>query len=106
MAIKLNPQASKAYYRSGRALIELERYEDALDACQRCLAFDANNLSVKNLIKDADTKIEKRNAALKEKERKANEAKAEKELLELSCAVRPFIPELSLSIRPLLTNLA
>ena len=45
-AIGVNPQSSKAYYRSAMALIALERYDDALDACDRCLQFDKDNKTV------------------------------------------------------------
>ena len=45
-AIALNPQSSKAYYRSALALNALERYDEALDCCERCLQFDKGNKSV------------------------------------------------------------
>ncbi|KAH8118482.1 hypothetical protein DFH11DRAFT_1502486 [Phellopilus nigrolimitatus] len=48
-AITQNPECSKAYYRSAHALLSLERPEDALDACVRCLNFDPDNAGVKAL---------------------------------------------------------
>ena len=42
-AISTNPHSSKAYYRSAMALVALERYNEALDACDRCLQFDQEN---------------------------------------------------------------
>ncbi|TBU33271.1 40S ribosomal protein S7 [Dichomitus squalens] len=45
-AIEVNIQSSKAYYRSAMALIALERYDEALDACDRCLQFDKDNRTV------------------------------------------------------------
>ncbi|KAJ8481730.1 hypothetical protein ONZ51_g5828 [Trametes cubensis] len=45
-AISVNPKCSKAYYRSALALIALERYDEALDCCDRCLQFDKENKAV------------------------------------------------------------
>ncbi|KAJ7638502.1 hypothetical protein FB45DRAFT_976662 [Roridomyces roridus] len=47
-ALTLNPKSSKAYYRSALALLALERAEEALDCCDRCLLFDADNKGVQN----------------------------------------------------------
>ncbi|PAV21144.1 40S ribosomal S7 [Pyrrhoderma noxium] len=63
-AITLNSRQSKAYYRSAQALMALGRPDEALDACQRCLEFDPDNLGVK---------------ALGERARKLQEAKEKKE---------------------------
>lgn len=48
-AISLNPKASKAYYRSARALFTLDRYVQAVDCCMRCLEFDPENTGVLSL---------------------------------------------------------
>ncbi|KAI0677475.1 40S ribosomal protein S7 [Trametes maxima] len=45
-AIGVNPKSSKAFYRSAMALIALERYDEALDCCDRCLDFDKGNKAV------------------------------------------------------------
>lgn len=45
-ALQLNPKSSKAYYRSSLALLALERLEQALDCCDRCLQFDPDNKGV------------------------------------------------------------
>ncbi|KAI0352883.1 40S ribosomal protein S7 [Trametes cingulata] len=63
-AIGLNPQSSKAYYRSALSLIALERYDEALDCCDRCLQYDKDNKSVQ---------------AAREKAAKLKEAKDRKE---------------------------
>ncbi|KAG8965887.1 hypothetical protein FRC03_012819 [Tulasnella sp. 419] len=56
----INPKSSKAHYRAGQALVELERYEEALDCCDRCLAFDGINSSVRTLRdRAARLKVEK-----------------------------------------------
>ncbi|KXN86297.1 Hsp70/Hsp90 co-chaperone cns1 [Leucoagaricus sp. SymC.cos] len=46
-AISNNEKCSKAYYRSALALLALDRVNEALDCCERCLAFDSNNTGVK-----------------------------------------------------------
>ncbi|KAI0660911.1 40S ribosomal protein S7 [Cubamyces menziesii] len=63
-AISVNPKCSKAYYRSALALIALERYDEALDCCDRCLQFDKENKAVQ---------------ATREKAAKLKEAKERKE---------------------------
>ncbi|KAI0375711.1 40S ribosomal protein S7 [Pilatotrama ljubarskyi] len=63
-AIGMNPQSSKAYYRSALALTALERYDEALDCCDRCLQFDKDNKGVQ---------------AAREKAAKLQEAKERKE---------------------------
>ncbi|KAF7971044.1 hypothetical protein HWV62_22171 [Athelia sp. TMB] len=45
-ALQLNPKSSKAYYRSSLALLALERLEQVLDCCDRCLQFDPDNKGV------------------------------------------------------------
>ncbi|KAF8211486.1 hypothetical protein K438DRAFT_1569148 [Mycena galopus ATCC 62051] len=45
-ALTLNPKSSKAFYRSALALIALERADEALDCCDRCLTFDLDNKGV------------------------------------------------------------
>ena len=65
VAITLNAKSSKAYYCSALALVALERYEEAVDSCSRCLSFDPTNQSV---------------FALKEKAGKLHDAKISKEL--------------------------
>ena len=41
--LTINPKSSKAYFRSASSLKVLERYEEAIDCCNRCLAYDAEN---------------------------------------------------------------
>ncbi|KAH7914383.1 40S ribosomal protein S7 [Hygrophoropsis aurantiaca] len=48
-ALTLNTRSSKAYYRSAVALLALERLDEALDSCDRCLAFDSDNEGVKSI---------------------------------------------------------
>ena len=64
--LALNPQSSKAFYRSGLALIALDRLDEALDCCARCLSFDGNNKGVQT-VRDQAT------SAKTEKDRKEQE---------------------------------
>ncbi|KAJ4472153.1 40S ribosomal protein S7 [Lentinula aciculospora] len=52
-ALSSNPKSSKAYYRSAMALIALERLEEAIDCCARCLEFDKHNNGVQDVLKRA-----------------------------------------------------
>jgi small subunit ribosomal protein S7e len=45
-ALTINPNSSKAYYRSSLALLALDRVDEALDCCNRCLEFDKDNKSM------------------------------------------------------------
>jgi tetratricopeptide (TPR) repeat protein len=48
-ALSINHRSSKAFYRSALALIALERLEEALDCCDRCLSFDPDNKGVQSV---------------------------------------------------------
>jgi tetratricopeptide (TPR) repeat protein len=48
-AISNNGKCSKAYYRSALALLALDRVDEAIDCCNRCLAFDSSNTVIRNL---------------------------------------------------------
>jgi len=66
MALTTNPTCSKAYYRSSLALLALERVDEALDCCNRCLACDGQNKGVQ----DVKAHVEKAKTEKEEKERK------------------------------------
>ncbi|KAG8692499.1 hypothetical protein FRC08_009735 [Ceratobasidium sp. 394] len=51
-ALTLNLRSTKGYYRAARALIHYERYEEAIDCCQRALAFEPENEAIKSLLED------------------------------------------------------
>jgi tetratricopeptide (TPR) repeat protein len=73
-ALGLNPKSSKAFYRSALALLALERMEEALDCCDRCLAFDSNNAGVKT-VKERVVKAKE----IKDKKEKAKEERLRQE---------------------------
>jgi len=79
-AITLNPKSSKAFYRSASALVALDRPEEAVDACARCLAFDPNNAGV-NILKhraEAATAANQKKKADREARRRNEESLANK----------------------------
>ncbi|KAG0699875.1 40S ribosomal protein S7 [Suillus ampliporus] len=65
-ALTLNTKSSKAYYRSAVALLALDRIEESLDCCERCLEYDPENSGVRS-VRDHSA------AAKAEKDRKENE---------------------------------
>ncbi|TFL05546.1 40S ribosomal protein S7 [Pterulicium gracile] len=73
-ALGLNPQSSKAFYRSAMALGSLERYEEALDCCNLCLGFDVQNAVVRTL-RDSLA----RSKALKEKKERERDERVKRE---------------------------
>lgn len=80
-AIQLNIRSSKAYYRSALALIALDRPEEALDCCDRCLAFDKENASVKATRERAEKLVATNVAKEAEKQRKVVEERIKKQRL-------------------------
>jgi tetratricopeptide (TPR) repeat protein len=73
-ALTLNSQCSKALYRSTLALIALERYEEALDCCSKCLAFDSDNKAIAQLQEKA-----KRLKVIKDEKERVREERLQKE---------------------------
>ncbi|KAG8690793.1 hypothetical protein FRC11_009075, partial [Ceratobasidium sp. 423] len=79
LVLETDPQSPKALFRAAKALVKLRRYEEALDACDRCLAFDPGNGGVKSIKaisqKELDLKVkkakQKAEAEEKEKAKKA-----------------------------------
>ncbi|KAI9736121.1 MAG: hypothetical protein M1835_003337 [Candelina submexicana] len=65
----LNPSNVKAWYRSGRACLALDKIPEAQDACSRGLEVDPENSTLKNL----KANINERKAVVEEKNRKTRE---------------------------------
>ncbi|KAL7950116.1 HSP90 associated protein [Trichoderma barbatum] len=84
-AIRLNPRNVKAYYRSGKALLAVDRIEEADDVCARGLAIEPENKALRSV---ADG-IVKRATTLDELKRKAaaREAKKQRRALLLKTAI-------------------
>ncbi|OJD32627.1 tpr repeat protein [Diplodia corticola] len=70
----INPLNVKAWYRSATALLALDKIPEAEDSCERGLAIDASNASLKTL----KSKIATRKKHLKETERKREERETKK----------------------------
>ncbi|KAM5348259.1 hypothetical protein ACJ41O_008083 [Fusarium nematophilum] len=51
-ALRLNPRNLKAYYRSARALLAVDRIEEADDVCARGLSLDGSNASLRGVADD------------------------------------------------------
>ncbi|KAI0052603.1 40S ribosomal protein S7 [Auriscalpium vulgare] len=83
-AITINDKSSKAFYRSGLALMALERVDEAIDCCERCLQFDAQNAGVKSLREKAVTRKEEKEK--KERERQARMRAEEERMRRLTKA--------------------
>lgn len=87
-AIMVNTKSSKAYYRSALALVALERYDEAVDSCSRCLSFDPTNQPVVSLKEKAgklhDAKVKKE----QEKQERLRLAEEERRRLQLAFKVR------------------
>ncbi|KAF5363738.1 hypothetical protein D9756_000603 [Leucocoprinus leucothites] len=77
-AISNNEKCSKAYYRSALALLALERVDEAIDCCKRCLAFDHDNTGVRTVYEGtlkAKKEKEAREQAREQRIKKEQEAK-------------------------------
>lgn len=87
-ALKLNPANVKALYRSARALLAVDRIEEADDACARGLALDEGNKALQAVARDIIARAEHVAAAKrKEAERLAREERR-KMLLKAAVAAR------------------
>ncbi|KAG2148102.1 40S ribosomal protein S7 [Suillus clintonianus] len=83
-ALTLNTKSSKAYYRSAMALFALERFEESLDCCERCLEYDPDNQGVKSARdRSAKAKAEKSRKE-SEKQERIHREQREKKLLQVA----------------------
>ncbi|KAJ3857162.1 40S ribosomal protein S7 [Lentinula lateritia] len=80
-ALGQNPKSSKAYYRSAMALVALDRLEEAIDCCTRCLEFDKDNKGVLGVLEHAaKSKATKDKVDLERKEKLRQELLAKAKL--------------------------
>lgn len=86
-ALKINDHSSKAYYRSASALFALDRLEEALDCCDRCLKFDKDNKPMQDLRAKVLEKKEKKDKITREREEKSRREREEKALLTIAFRV-------------------
>lgn len=85
--LELNPRHVKALYRSARALLALDRVEEALDCCEHALAIEPDNAAVKAVREKTQKRKEQIEAKQRQKEQKEREEKEAKERLEKAFAV-------------------
>ena len=87
-AISINPKSSKAYYRSALALVALERYDEALDCCDRCLEFDKDNKGVQGVREKATKLKEEKERKERERQERLRQEQLKKERLRAAYRVR------------------
>ena len=96
--LRLNPKNVKAYYRSSKALLALDKVTEASDACQHGLSVDSSNSAMKNLMKEiSDREAVLRARSVKEKQQTE---RAQKEKIVLATALRARNIRLRKSAQP------
>ncbi|KAF9246923.1 40S ribosomal protein S7 [Melanogaster broomeanus] len=83
-ALLINANSSKAFYRSATALLALDRLEEALDCCNRCLLFDPRNQGVESLRSRAEKANNEKTQKTREKEERLWREQEEKRLLQVA----------------------
>lgn len=85
-ALKINPLNVKAWYRSAKALLKVDRVEEADDACARGLTLDSENKALRALAEE----IIKRDKTLRELKRakEEREAKERRKKAVLAAAIK------------------
>lgn len=86
-ALGFNAQSSKAFFRSAVALIALDRIDEALDCCERCLVFDPLNTAVKTISGEAKKKKELKDRKEKERLERIQKEEETKRLMKLAFRV-------------------
>ncbi|KAH7344996.1 hypothetical protein B0J17DRAFT_763718 [Rhizoctonia solani] len=84
LVLETDPQSSKALFRAAKALFKLRRYEEALDACDRCLAFDPENGGVKSIRATAQKELDLEVKKAKQKAEAEEKEKAKKAALNMA----------------------
>ncbi|KAI6105448.1 hypothetical protein F5141DRAFT_1123779 [Pisolithus sp. B1] len=87
-ALTINPGSSKAYYRSAVALLSLNRPEEALDCCERCLSFDAHNRAVISVRDRAAKDKAEKDRKQREKEDRLQKERDQKRALQAALKAR------------------
>ncbi|CCO26885.1 Tetratricopeptide repeat protein 4 homolog Short=TPR repeat protein 4 homolog [Rhizoctonia solani AG-1 IB] len=84
LVLETDPRSSKALFRAAKALVKLRRYEEALDACDRCLSFDPENGGVKSVRVTAQKELDLKTKKAKQKAEVEEKEKAKKTALSLA----------------------
>lgn len=91
-ALSINAKSSKALYRSATALLALDRLEEALDCCDRCLVLDPRNQAVLSLRSRAESAKNAKDRRLQETEERLRREKEEKQILRIALKVCNLLP--------------
>lgn len=89
-ALGFNAQSSKAFFRSAVALIALDRIDEALDCCDRCLVFDLLNTAIKTISDEAKKKKEVKDRKEKERLERIKKEEEAKRLMILAFRICPL----------------
>jgi len=88
----MNAECSKAYYRSVLALLALDRVDEAIDCCRRCLYFDPGNTGMKS-VHERTLKAKKgQEAREREREERIKKKQEEKAILAAAYQVHTIKP--------------
>lgn len=96
--LEFNPRNVKALYRSARALLALDRVDEAHDCCEHALAVDETNAAVRAVKDKCLKRKEQIEAKQRQKEERERREKEEKDRLE-----KAFQVNLRLTIPPYFT---
>lgn len=86
--LKRDDKVSKAYYRSAQALLSLDRVEEALDCCERCLTFDPDNQGIKTVQERATKRKETKEKQERERQERLRKEREEKLAMQTAFRVR------------------
>lgn len=92
-ALTINPHSSKAFYRSAVALMALDRVNEALDCCVRCLDFDKENKSIIGVYDRAAKAKEVKDRKDKEKAERLRKEEEARRQMEIAFRVRHTLPK-------------
>lgn len=87
-ALRLNPRSIKAYYRAARALLKVDRIEEADDMCARGLSFDDENKSLRSVAADIVKRAEQLDAKRKREQEREMTEKRQDVLLKAALKAR------------------
>ncbi|EKM59352.1 uncharacterized protein PHACADRAFT_191699 [Phanerochaete carnosa HHB-10118-sp] len=90
-AITINQKSSKAYYRSALALVVLERFDEAIDCCKRCLQYDRDNAAIQSVLEKATKLKEAKEKKEREKQEKLRHERENKRRLAVAFKERNII---------------
>ncbi|KAI0391665.1 TPR-like protein [Xylariaceae sp. FL0594] len=87
-SLRLNPSNVKAYYRSARAFLSVDRIAEADDACARGLALDPDNLSLRAVARDVIKRASELDAIRKKEEARIAQERKRAQLLKAALKAR------------------